>query len=242
MGAGQHWCRTRGGTRRRWQPGLFHSEAEKLSLQAGQLYNTLPVAAELVRLRPGVDDVVVTFLGTNLKHSYKTVYTLRASVMRSYQETPEGRNVVQQVIQRNELVDLPAIAGPGELAKAAQRETPLLGMVRTGALSDQMWARLSRRCRAPYRRTARARTSSASRSVIANASATSSSPGSSASNWATQQRLPAAGHPNRPSVVETWKVPKLVRKTWWFVAVRSNPPPEVGRVNLVVRRSFGRIR
>ncbi len=100
-----------------WQPGLFQVEAERLPLQAEQLYNTLPVAAELVRLRPGVDDVVVTFLGTNLKRSYKTVYTLPASVMRSYQDTPEGRNVVQQVMQRNELVNLPAIAGPGELAK-----------------------------------------------------------------------------------------------------------------------------
>ncbi len=79
--------------------------------------SALPVAADLVRLRPGVDEIVVTFSGTDLKRSFKTVYTLPASVMRSYQNTPVGRNVVQQVIQRNELVNLPAIAGPGELAK-----------------------------------------------------------------------------------------------------------------------------
>ena len=65
----------------------------------------------------------------------------------------------------------------------------------------------------PYRRTARARMFCASRSVIPNASPTPSSPGSSLSRWAAQRRLPAAGHPKRPSVVETWRVPKVVRRT-----------------------------
>ncbi|WP_380164660.1 hypothetical protein [Jannaschia sp. R86511] len=101
-----------------WQPGSFDSEADGDLLRAEQFYKTLPVARQVVLLRPGLDEVSVTFTGTNLEAARKTVFVLPASVVADYEDTPEGRNAVQQnlVQQRLELGgELPQPLGPNGL-------------------------------------------------------------------------------------------------------------------------------
>lgn len=101
-----------------WHPGTFNLEAEGELLQAEQFYKTLPVARQVVLARPGLDEVSVTFTGTNLEAARKTVFVLPASVVADYEDTPEGRNAVQQnlVQQRLELGgELPQALGPNGL-------------------------------------------------------------------------------------------------------------------------------
>jgi hypothetical protein len=96
-----------------WAPGVFNSEADGDQLRAEQFYNTLPVAQEVVRLRPGIDLVSVAFTGTNLESSFKTTFLLPASVVLDYVDTPEGRNAVQGRVEVT--ADLPPSSGPNGL-------------------------------------------------------------------------------------------------------------------------------
>lgn len=96
-----------------WQPGSFNSRTDGELLQAEQLYKTLPAAQEIVRLRPGMDKVSVTFTGTNLDAARKTIFLLPASVVAAYADTPEGRNAVQDNVQV--LDELPPSSGPNGL-------------------------------------------------------------------------------------------------------------------------------
>lgn len=101
-----------------WQPGSYNLEADGELLQAEQFYKTLPVAREVVLLRPGVDEVSVTFTGTNLEAARKTIFVLPASVVADYVDTPEGRNVVQQSLVQQHIDlggNLPPALGPNGL-------------------------------------------------------------------------------------------------------------------------------
>jgi hypothetical protein len=96
-----------------WAPGVFNSEADGEQLRAEQFFNTLPVAQEVVCLRPGVDAVSVAFTGTNLENSVKTTFPLPASVVADYEDTPEGRNTVQGSVEVT--AELPPSSGPNGL-------------------------------------------------------------------------------------------------------------------------------
>lgn len=98
-----------------WQPGVYDTEADGDLIRAEQFYATLPLAQDVVRQRPGIDDVSVTFTGTNLDLGFKTVFLLPADVVADYEDTPGGRNAVQEAVEV--LDELPAFAAPNGLEK-----------------------------------------------------------------------------------------------------------------------------